>query len=406
MLINRISAGLLLLLVAAHGWAQDKDFRYRRKIISPAEGWYSLALPADLFHSVNRELTDLRIYALTGTDTLEIPYLVKVLDDAVEEDRVDLDVFNKSEKDGMMFLTFELKSKQNVNRLELEFEELNFNGFVQLSGSPDQREWFVIDTQQRILSFDKDEVHFKSTALNFPVCNYRYLRVRIQADAPLTFRRALIKKRETKYGVHHQVPLSWNVTNDKKGKETILDVTMHEFQPVSSVRLEAAGKNDFYRSMTIETLRDSSRTPRGWMYSYDHVYSGTLTSWNDNTFDFPYALTKKMKITIRNADNAPLEVKKIAVTGPQIELATKLTIGEFYVYYGNSRMGKPSYDLIHFTDKIPPALTAISSGQEESLKPAAKSPAFFESKLWLWAIMGIAIGVLGFFTLKMMKSKA
>jgi len=403
----RLLAGMIILLMGLHAVAQDKGFHFRRKVNGPAEeGWYSLPLPAELFQWLKRDLTDLRIYQFTGSDTVEIQYLLRVRHDEIQEAIVELPVFNKSKKGGKLFLTVELKKDQKVNRLVLELEEDNFNGFAQLEGSADMKEWFTVDSLQRILSIQKDDVHFQATTLNFPVTNYRYLRIRVEADQPLTFRSTSFKKREIKIGVYTTPASRWTAVNDKLIKQTILEVSLNNFQPVSRVNIDEEHATDFYRPLTIEALRDSAETQKGRTYYYDLVYSGYITSLDEHHFDFPHTFAKKLKITIHNADNPPLNFKGVSVSGPQIELVTKVRPGENYLFYGRASLPAPSYDVVHFSDKIPAELPVLSMGQEENLAhPAAKTSTLFESKLWLWAIMGVIIGVLGYFTLKMMKAK-
>ena len=398
---------LIILLVTMDARSQDKGFHFKRKLNGPAEeGWYSIPLPADLFQSLRRDLTDLRIYQFNGTDTVEVQYVLKVRHDEVLDAVVELPVFNKSKKDGKLFLTVELKKDQKVNRLDLEFEEDNFNGFVQLEGSADLKEWFSVDSLQRILSIRKGDIDFKATTLNFPLSHYRYLRIRVEADEPLTFRSASFKKREIKYGVRTAPASHWTATTNKQTKQTVLEVSLNNLQPVSRVSIVEEHTMDFYRPLTVETLRDSAQTQKGWTYYYDLVYSGYITSLDEHQFDFPSSFAKKLKITIHNADNPPLNFKNVSVSGPQIELAAKVQPGVNYLFYGNAFLAAPSYDVVHFRDKIPAELPALSMGQEENLThPAVKTSPLFENKLWLWAIMGVIIGVLGYFTLKMMKAK-
>ena len=398
---------LIILSAAMDVRSQDKGFHFKRRLDDPAqEGWYSIPLPADMFQWMRRDLTDLRIFQFKGSDTVEVQYVLRVLQDEVQEVVVELPVFNKSKKDSKLFLTVELKKDQKVNRLDLEFEEANFNGFVQLEGSADLKEWFNVDSLQRILSIQKDDIDFKATTLNFPLSHYRYLRIRIQADKQLTFRSGSFKKREIKYGVFTAPPVHWSVTNNKQTKQTILEVTLNTVQPVSRVIIDEEHGMDFYRPLTVEALRDSTPTQKGWTYYYDPVYSGYITSLDDHRIDFPHSFAKKLKIIIDNADNPPLNLKGVSASGPLIELAAKMQPGENYLFYGNSSLSAPSYDVVHFRDKIPAELTALSMGQEENLvHPAAKTAPLFESKLWLWGIMGVIIGVLGYFTLTMMRAK-
>lgn len=395
-----------LLLWASLTVAQNRDFKFRSRINNTSpDGWFALPLSPDLFQSISRDFSDLRIYQFKGKDTTEIPYLLQVREDVVDVQPVEVNIFNRSKKDGKLYFTFEFARGQKVNHLDLAFNEKNFNGYAQLEGSPDQKEWFAVDTLQRILAIDKENIQFKATSLNFPPSEYRFLRLQIQADVGLTLDSASFKQRLLKPGVLSQIPLTWSAVSSKKSKETVIDMNLGQFQPVGSLTFELDYSQDFYRRMTIETLRDSARTPQGWTYYYDLAFSGYLTSLDNHHFDFPYTLAKKVRVTIYNADNEPLAVKSISALGPQVVLLAQFPAGESFLYFGNSKLSAPSYDVVHFKDKIPEGVSSLSAGPQERLVPEpVRSSPLFENKLWLWAIMGIIIAVLGFFTMKMMRA--
>ena len=77
------------------------------------------------------------------------------------------------------------------------------------------------------------------------------------------------------------------------------------------------------------------------------------------------------------------------------------------MHAGADRVGRPSYDLVHFANKIPDVAHIASLGsQEKILHPDSGTGPLFESKFWLWGLMAVMIIGLGFFTVKMMKQKS
>jgi hypothetical protein len=407
MKISKLFGSLIFSVIVHLATAQHKDFHFENKISDFKDaGWYSLYLPDSIFSYINREFTDIRIFRLHEKDTLEEPYILKILESEITDEVVELPMINKSTKDGKFYCTFELKKNQHVNYLDLDFEEHNFNGYAQLEGSLDQKEWFLIDSLHRILSIHRDDVDFKSTTLNFPETTYSFLRLSIKADKPLILTSASFKNRETKPGLYTKATLTFKITNSRPSKQSSLDVRLTRMALVSKVCISTDHSTDFYRPITIEALRDSSKTPKGWAYYYETIYSGTITSLDDKCFEFPHAVARKLKITIHNADNSPLEIKSIEVFGPLIQLVARLQPGDNHLFYGNPGLGAPSYDIVHFEDKIPPTLTALQLLSAENLyHPIEKKSPLLESKIWLWAVMGIVILVLGYFTLTMMKKK-
>ncbi len=386
---------------------QIKDFSFRRKI-SPVDsaGWYSINLPDDIYKNLNRQFSDLRIYQFNEKDTVESPYVLKIHEQQITEETIPLSVLNQSKKSGKQFFTFELPHQFQVNYLELSFSEINFDGLAMLEGSNDQKEWFEIEKNQRIISIQNQNVQFVSAALHFKPQTFQFLRLQLKADKPLTLEKASFKKQLVQPGVLNDLKLSWKETQDKKAKQSVIAIEMKDYQPV--VRLEVATNepNDYYRSFRLERLSDSSMTPKGWQYFYGLVSQGYLTSLDSNIFNFDFIAAKKFRLIIDHADNAPLKIKSISLARPKIELFARLVSSSTYLYYGNSQANAPSYDLVHFKDKLPSSLPSLTISAEEKLVAAKeKISPLIENKIWLWTVMAVVIAVLGFFTLRMMKAK-
>src|SRR5687768_1707126 len=140
---NLILYSLILITSLSFG----QDFNFKRKISGNSEeGWYSVVFPQDIFSHLKNDFSDVRLLSISGTDTTEIPYLLRVNEDEVAEETIALPVINNSKKDGKLFLTFENNGKK-VNYLDLRFNQNNFFAFVKLEGSHDLREWFEITDQ-------------------------------------------------------------------------------------------------------------------------------------------------------------------------------------------------------------------------------------------------------------------
>ena len=134
----------------------------------------------------------------------------------------------------------------------------------------------------------------------------------------------------------------------------------------------------------------------------------TLSSLEDNEYKFNQQITDKLKIIIQNHDNQPLNIEAVTVKGYVHELVARLNKpAEYYLVYGNKKAYKPNYDIINFQQKIPQELSELTIGQEEPLKKS-EFPLIgplFQNQIWLWAIMIIIILVLGWFSVRMLKSK-
>jgi hypothetical protein len=385
----------------------QKDFNFRRKLNTiDSIGWHSIVLPSSFFKNSNPSFSDLRIYQFTDKDTLEAPYLLTVHEREVTEKTLELPAINQSKKDGKQYLTFELKKGQFVNFLNLVFEEENYDGSATLKGSIDQKEWFEIDTQ-RIISIQNAEMNFTSAGLYFPNTNYRYLRVELEADRPLTFISATFKDQVINPGVLTMIQPTWKQSLNKSAKQSIVNIDLQELQPIVQLNVETEETNDYYRSFRLERLIDSTKSPKGWERYYETISDGFLTSIDKNEFHFSNILASKLRLVISNADNAPITIKSISLYSPKVELIARLKPSNTtFLYYGNKNIGAPSYDLVVFKEKIPTSAPSVSLLAEEKLtKEKEPVSALIENKIWLWLVMAAIIGLLGFFTLKMMKGK-
>jgi hypothetical protein len=397
---------MIILFSCASVCAQENEFSYKRKIENvKSDGWYSIALPPDIFRQLENDFRDLRIYDISPSDTLEIPYLLDILDTEIARHEVVLSTVNQSRKGNDYYITF-LNSGYKVNYLELSFEEQNYFGTVKIEGSNDRKQWFTLAEGEKIFSVQNSREQYASSIVNFPLSDYAYLQLTIASTDKLTFTSAAFRLDEIKPGSFENIPSNFSITTDKKSKRTILEVELDHFRPVSNVTLEIDRKNDFYRQITVETLVDSSKTERGWIRNYHMVAGNLITSFKPNQFSIPFTITNRMRITIENYDNPPLQISAVKLDGAKVQLRAKLQSNSSYLVYGNRSSYKPTYDIEHFRDKIPLQSTEASLGVEENIgKAPATINAIFENKVWLWGILLSVIALLGFFTLRMMKGK-
>lgn len=397
---------LLLIFISANSLAQS-SFHYHRGINGvTGDGWYALPLPPGIFKNLRPDFGDIRMYSLIGKDTLELPYLLEIRSDHVTRQTVDISLVNKTLREGVLYLTFELKDGQKANSLDLAFENPNYVGFVTIQGSNDKLGWFEITKDQRIVSDKNKGNAYPSSNVTFPLSDYRFLRVAVTTGIPLAFQGASFENREVEAGDYRNVPLTWSIRSDEKTKLSIVDIRLTDAVPLSSVVVETDSTGDFYRSLRIEYLRDSTKTDSRWVRYYDPLYEGQLTSFKPNEFQFDWLVTKELRLVIRNNDNAPIPIRSIAASGPDARIVAYFKRGRHFMLYGSPGMRAPSYDLAHFENKIPPVVMKAEFGAEENIsadKPGS-SP-LFENKIWLWGVMGLMIGGLGFFTLKMMKKE-
>lgn len=407
MKFNKNIGALILALGCITAVAQENQFNYKRKITGTSkEDWYSITLPANLFKHCQEDFRDLRIYSLDGADTTEVQYLLDILDTEINKQEVALSPINESRSGNEYYITFSNEGYK-VNYLELTFLESNYFGTVKIEGSNDRKKWFELARNEKIFSVNNSREQYASSIINFPLTDYSFLRLTIASADKLTFSSAAFRLDEIKPGSFEDIAASFTSTTDKKSKRTVIDVTLDDYRPVSNITLEIPQQNDFYRHVTVETLVDSTKTERGWIRNYQMISGNLITSFKPNHFSIPFTFTNRMRLTIENYDNPPLKISGVRLNGASVRMRAKLKAENAYLFYGNEYPSRPAYDIEHFADKVPLQMTAASLGPEEHIgKTPTRMNAIFENKAWLWGILLSVVAVLGFFTLRMMKSKA
>lgn len=409
MLKLKINLFTLLFLCATIANAQTNTYKFKRSITGVNSVWHKMALPDDLYKKANAGFEDLRIFGIKGKDTIEVPYLLKQLADKVTTNDIAFKQINQSAKPNGYYYTFQSPGINLINQINLAFKQENFDWKVTLEGSNDNKEWFSILTDYRILSIKNNDTDYQFTKLNFPDSKYQYFRIAVKSTIQPELLEAKISKTDTIKGTYQGVKYqSFDLKNDVSKKETVIDITLANPVPLSYLRLNAQSDFDFYRSIKIEYATDSFKTDKGIQYNYANLYEGTISSLEEQAFNFANTITSRLKITIQNNDNKPLRLSGLQLKGNIYEIIARFDEpeDEYALYYGNEKATGPVYEIEKFESKIPNNLTGVNIGTEQQ-NPAYSvkiEKPLFENKVWLWVLMAVIIALLGWFSFKMLRN--
>ena len=398
----------VFLLVGFHAVAQQQ-YAYKREIKGVTEQWHSIVLPDEMYEKLNRNFSDLRIVGITkNNDTIEAPYLLRLLADNVESKNVAVDLRNQSKTKEAYFYTFENKSAVSVNEINLSFKQKNFDWKVGLEGSHNQLEWFSIVENYRISSIKNDLVDFQFTTVSFPTSNYRFYRLNIKSAVNPELINATVSFNQLVAGKHKQYPIiSTTIKNDKAKKQTIIRARLPHKVPISRLKIHVKDTIDYYRPVTVKYVTDSVKTEKGWHKNYSTLMRGTLNSINKNGFTFNNTILDNLVIVIENGDNEPLKIDSVSVSGNLYDFIARFddNTASYFLYYGNPNARKPNYDIEHFQDKIPAILSEVSLDKEIILKQEIEQKSEPQYKLVLWCLIILIMMTIGWFSLKMIKKE-
>ncbi|WPR77366.1 DUF3999 family protein [Algoriphagus sp. NG3] len=386
------------------------EYKYARELDGISDQWHQVVLPQEIFGKVQRELSDLRIYGITeGNDTIEAPYLLRLKTDQATATALPSKIINSVHGSGGYYFTFEVSSSEVVNLIKLAFGEDNFDWRVRLEGSHNQQEWFDILSDHRILSIKNELTDYQFTNLSFPSAKYRYFRMLIPSEKKPELLSAAIVNQSHVAGTFKQFPIQYRKSlNNTKNKFTEIELVLESPLPVSRLKINVADEFDYYRPVTISYLYDSVQTQQGWKRNYHTLSTETLNSLEENEFTFQSTTLQMLKITVQNQDNQPLNFRDFEVKGYEHDLVVRFTQpASYFLVYGDEKAVRPNYDIRQFADKIPgePATLSVGAEKKISTEKALTTAPLFENKLVLWSIIFVIIGLLGCFTLSMMRKK-
>lgn len=398
----------LLLFVSSLCYGQMDEYNYKMELEGITNAWHKITLPNAIFEDVDNSLRDIRIFGInTNNDTIETPYLLKRKTQQKANQAVTFTKLNESYSQGNYFVTFEVPTDATINFMELDFKQSNYDWKLKLEGSSDNKEWFEVIDDYRILSFKNGNSNYQFTKVSFPNSKYVYYRLKIKASEKPTFINAKLNLQKiTPAGYNAFSVKDTQINTNRTTKQTSIEVTLNAPVPASFIAFDIQNNFDYYRPITIQYLKDSVETEQGWRYNYQTLRRGTLSSMEKDGFTFDSTILQKLKIVIENHDNEPLVLNSVQVKGYVHELVARFSEpANYYLAYGKSNPIKPNYDISKFENSIPKNLNPLKLKASTSIekKTEEKTEPLFKNKLWLWAVMGLIILVLGWFSIKMIK---
>jgi len=392
--------------ISFSAYAQINTFDYQRELKNVTEDWHKISLTPELFNQFKGNLNGIRIFGVTKDgDTIEAPYILKVSKGKRVDKVVDFERLNTSFNAKGHYFSFKVPTKDAINQIVLDFGNENFDWKLDLQGSQDQKEWFTVVDDYRILSIKNQQTDYAFSTLHFPISNYTYYRLLVKTqDTPVLNGASLVLDEITNTSRSACDIKATAFSQNKDTKQSIIDLELRYAVPISQLTFRVNETFDYYRPMKIEYLNDSTETEKGWRYFYQTLRQTTLSSVEDFSFDFSSTITNKIRITVENGSNVPLTFSDFKVTGYAHELVARFTTpASYFLTYGNEKAYAPRYDIASFTNKIPTQLNTLVLGDEILIKKDETSTSpLFENKLWMWVLMILIIAVMGWFTFKML----
>jgi hypothetical protein len=396
--------------------AQEDSFAFRRSLKGIDSTWHRIELPPVVTGKLNSKKSDLRIYGVsTSHDTIEAPYVLSQKNAlrVPKQQNNKIDLLNIATRDGHFFTTLYNPNNRVINFLNLKINAINFDYNVRISGSMDQKEWFTIKENNKIINIQNQYINYELSTLYHDPVKYTYIRLQFDNTDDVALQKVFYSH-VNKQGLPTYKTLAsrYTTVDNPKTNETVAILSLPYATTVDQLAIKFSTTNDFYRKITIQAQVDSTVTEKGVLYDYHQLYRGYVSSLEDNnvTFENDDITTQKIKLTIENNDDNPLKIKSLTAGHDPYVLRARIDdlSASYALFYGKAAVLKPNYDIVNFEQKIPEHLASLLLGEEQFMlnndATEITSNTIFNNKL-LWAVMLLIICLLAYFSYSMLKEK-
>lgn len=413
LLAGFLPLALLAAIAAAPLPAPWKSWRYSRAVDAgnvDAPRFVGAVLPPEVFSLTLPQLTDLRVIDEHGTETPYVIFLRQGSSNTIPRPTV---LHERSFAPGLYTqVVVELGEKSGFhNNIEIQTSETDFVEWVRVDASDDGHEWRIVQPRAPIFRFQM-EGHAGTQVVNYSENNASFLRLRIldgEKQFPVTG--ADILYRTTTAPERVPVPVTLIGTANPVPGRSVWTVDLDgAAEPVSNVNFVVVAPPEFIRSVELKGSSDEKNwLPYGSGEIYRYHQGDTVCE--RLSIDVPYADTplRYWRVEIFNRNDAPLEgVVPHFYSIPRHIIFEQQPGHTYTLLYGQSRAQRPVYDLSRrlSSDKMESAAMARLGPEEINTDWVDPRPWTEQHDFLLWAMLGIAVLVIGYSALGSLRRSA
>jgi hypothetical protein len=378
----------------------QSSFQYK-SILSDIKsaGFYKVVLPPAIVAKSKNELNDIRILNDKGN---QVPYVLKSdKPEFQEKNFIEFPILGiKREADKQTHIVIQNKTNKTVNELLLVIKNTDAERTVTLSGSDDQKQWFVIKEHISLSNvFIREQDRFVQS-LNFPTSSYNFFELIINGKdlLPVNVVRVGVYEDVLRNGGFVSIPDPTIIQKDSSDKLSYISLTFNESYLVNKLQLHVQGPKFFRRHITIHMDEAFNYSLNDYILS-----SGVDASYNINI------KAKKILLIIDNQDNPPITLQSVKAYQLNKYLLAYLEPAiKYELVFGDSTVSAPKYDLEFFKDSLNNTVSEVRSGpinKIDAIKNISKQ-AGNKSMLTLWIIIVAVLALLLILTFRMTKEVA
>jgi len=372
-----------------------------------SNGYLRVAIDGEVYRRSQRSLADLRI---VDDQSKEVPYSIYSQRERTTVESYEPKIFNQAVLPGAYStLALDLEQETESNTLLLKTSSRNFKRRVEIGGSNDRKEWFILKADGYIFDFSGDQkIHL--TTLKYPDSKYRYLQVKVWngKEEPLTIQGASLSRVKTTPARRavRGVRLHSREENAKlKATICVLDLT-YENLPVDFLTIDTP-EESFSRMIEIYGGNDLQiwlGPEQGDLYRF----RTDKYSVEKNILHFRETRGRYLKLLIYNHDDPPLKLAAFEIQGVEEYLVCRNQPGRSYsLYYGNPQANPPRYDFERLKNYLNletiPTVRLGAEDENGSFRPSGPKRPWSERQPGLfWSVLVLMVLALGAYIIRLM----
>ncbi len=394
--LKKLSLPVVALLLSLLANAQQFQYRSNLDTVT-SSGFYAIPIKPELSSHLKTDFSDFRIVDGKGQ---WVPHLIRfTIPDISGSKTINLKMTSTQMHGTNTVIVIENLEKNLLSDFILRLKNAAAERMSSLSGSEDNKNWFIIADSLLVSNpdfYNRDE---NSKLISFPPTQYNYYKLTIRNDrkdplnvvsisAPTS---ALRNSEDLVF--QNPAPI---ISRVDSGKLTLIKVAYdkpYQFDQIS-FGVTSPAFYDRAAKILLEVRPGLVNTWQG-----NSLTEIKLSSSNPHNRDLPLVKTKTFYIMISNQDNPPLEINAVNTFQRIKQAIAYLEKNKSYhLILDNPESTQPEYDLQQFDKDIPVKLPTLRPGQLTALNNPVLSPSKKIGDWWIWATIGGVILILAYLT--------
>jgi hypothetical protein len=400
--MTRKKAKIVLAIVIFLSLSAGAQFRYTVLLDTvKTTGFYNIAITPELSSFLKTDLSDLR---LVDENKQPVPFIIDIpfKNQKIEPLLITQNIILKENANGKTTLVIENPGKFELSNFIIELKSAAADRTASLSGSDDNKNWFVILDSLFLRKSGEYDAAFHSQRINFPPGNYQYFKLTVYngMKSPLNILGIQSSGGSSPFDMPGFVATNPQPAFSQmdSGGYSLIKITSDRPYHVDKIRPVINGSMFYKRQAKLFT-----EVIPGIMENWNNqsLASFTISSDQFSGYTLPLLKSAIFYLLIENGDNPPLKIDSISTGQINKRVIAELEKGKTYSFLlDNQAATAPIYDLVYFRERIRDINTI--SIQNIIALPQEKLPAQKSADTWwIWPVIVLVLLLLAILAWKL-----